>query len=81
MNPKLQKLRAELEKNTERIRTLQSRNTELKQQIQEMENIDIIGMVRESGLTPEDLAGLLAKIQESAQANEIKEKEESSSEA
>ena len=81
MNPKLQKLRAELEKNAERIRTLQSRNTELKQQIQEMENIDIIGMVRESGLTPEDLAGLLAKIQESAQANEIKEKEESSSEA
>ena len=81
MNPKLQKLRAELEKNTERIRTLQSRNTELKQQIQEMENIDIIGMVRESGLTPEDLAGLLAKIQESAQANETKEKEVSSSEA
>ena len=53
----------------------------MKQQIQEMENIDSIGMVRESGLTPEDLAGLLAKIQESAQANEIKEKEESSSEA
>ena len=33
MNPKLQKLRAELEKNTEKIEKLQSRNTELKKQI------------------------------------------------
>ena len=47
MNPKLQKLRAELEKNTEKIEKLQSRNTELKKQIQELENIDIIYMVRE----------------------------------
>ena len=31
MNPKLQKLRAELEKNTERIARLQARNGELKQ--------------------------------------------------
>lgn len=81
MNPKLQKLRAELEKNTERIRTLQSRNTELKQQIQEMENLDIIGMVRDSGLAPDALADLLAKIQASPNPAEIKEKEESSSEA
>lgn len=81
MNPKLQKLRAELEKNMEKIGRLQSRNTELKQQIQEMENLDIIGMVRQSGLTPEELSGLLAKIQKSATASEIKEKEESSSEA
>lgn len=81
MNPKLQKLRAELEKNTERIRTLQSRNTELKQQIQEMENIDIIYMVRECGLTPEALSGLLAKVQAAPNAAETKEKEESSSEA
>ena len=47
MNPKLQKLRAELDKNTEKISKLQSRNAELKKQIQELENIDIIGMVRE----------------------------------
>ena len=36
MNPKLQKLRAELEKNTEKIEKLQSRNTELKKHIQEL---------------------------------------------
>ena len=62
MNPKIQKLRGELEKNTEKISKLQARNTELKQQIQELENLDIIGMVRESGVTPEKLAAMLASI-------------------
>ena len=37
MNPKITKLRAELEKNTERIARLQTRNGELKRQIQELE--------------------------------------------
>ena len=76
MNPKLQKLRAELEKNTEKISKLQSRNAELKKQIQELENIDIIGMVRECGLSPEALSGLLAKVQASPKAVETKEKED-----
>lgn len=62
MNPKIQKLRGELEKNTEKISKLQVRNTELKQQIQELENLDIIGMVRESGVTPEKLAAMLESI-------------------
>lgn len=44
MNPKIAKLRAELEKNTERIARLQARNGELKQQIQELENLDIVSM-------------------------------------
>ena len=81
MNPKLQKLRAELEKNTEKIEKLQSRNTELKKQIQELENIDIIYMVRECGLSPEALSGLLAKVQASPRATETKEKEDASIEA
>ena len=46
MNPKIQKLRAELNKNNEKISKLQSRNTEIKQQIRELEDTDIIGMVR-----------------------------------
>ena len=50
MNPKIAKLRAELEKNTERITRLQARNGELKQQIQELENLDIVSMVRECGM-------------------------------
>ena len=63
MNPKIAKLRAELEKNTERIARLQARNGELKQQIQELENLDIISMVRECGMTPEQLSALLEKLQ------------------
>ena len=78
MNPKLQKLRAELEKNTEKISKLQFRNAELKKQIQELENIDIIYMVRECGLTPEALSGLLAKVQAVPNAAETKEKEDAS---
>ena len=81
MNPKLQKLRAELEKNTEKIEKLQSRNTELKKQIQELENINIIYMVRECGLTPEALSALLAKIQAAPKAANTKEKEDASIEA
>lgn len=81
MNPKLQKLRAELEKNTEKISNLQSRNAELKQQIQELENIDIIGLVRECGLSPEALSGLLAKVQAAPNAADTKEKEDASIEA
>ena len=81
MNPKLQKLRAELEKNAEKISKLQSRNAELKKQIQELENIDIIYMVRECGLTPEALSGLLAKVQAAPKAAETQEKEDASIEA
>ncbi len=75
MNPKTQKLRAELEKNTEKISKLQARNTEIKQQIQEQENLEILGMVRERGLTPDMLAGVLASIQP-ASDNNIEKKEE-----
>ena len=63
MNPKIAKLRAELEKNTEKITRLQARNAELKQQIQELENLDIINMVRECGMTPDQLSAFLEKLQ------------------
>ncbi len=74
MNPKTQKLRAELEKNTEKIGKLQARNAEIKQQIQEQENLEILGMVRERGLTPDMLAGVLASIQPASE-NETMRKE------
>lgn len=63
MNPKIAKLRAELEKNTEKITRLQTRNAELKQQLQELENLDIISMVRECGITPDQLSAFLEKLQ------------------
>ncbi len=76
MNPKTQKLRAELEKNTEKISKLQARNAEIKQQIQEQENLEILGMVRERGLTPDMLAGVLASIQPVGDNDSEKKEEE-----
>ena len=49
MNPKIMKLRGELEKNKGKISDLQGRNRELEKQIRELEDTDIIGMVRENG--------------------------------
>lgn len=69
MNPKIQKLRAELDKNNEKIVKLQSRNTEIKKQIRELEDTDIIGMVRAKGLTMEEFAAFLHQIQSVPKSN------------
>ena len=50
----------------------------IRNMIQELENIDIIGMVRECGLSPEALSDLLAKVQAAPNAAETKEKEDAS---
>ena len=60
MNPKIEKLKAERSRNTEKISDLQNRNRKLSEQITKLENNDIIGMVREIGMTPERLAALLS---------------------
>ena len=44
MNPKIMKLRGELEKNKGKISDLQGRNRELEKQIRELEDTDIIGI-------------------------------------
>lgn len=59
MNPKITKLRAELQKNKAKVSDLQAKNRELEKQIRELENIDIVGMVRERGLTMEQFIELL----------------------
>lgn len=59
MNPKINKLRAELEKNNEKMEKLQVRNAELQQQLQEAENMEILGMVRACGMTVEEIVQLL----------------------
>ena len=81
MNPKIIKLKAERAKNDEKIAALRSRNRELDESIVELENTDIIGMVRESGFTPEQLARLLQSIRQGqfpapeAERNETEEKQ------
>ena len=63
MNPKIMKLRGELEKNKSKISDLQGRNRELEKQIRELEDTDIIGMVRENGMTMEQFAELFRRMQ------------------
>ncbi len=64
MNPKAEKWKAEIEKNEEKIRILQERNRALQDRITETENLEIIGTVRESGITPEKLAELISVLRE-----------------
>ena len=61
MNPKIKKLKAEKEKNLRRIADMTARNTEIDAQVTELENLDIIGMVRDNEITPEMLAELLRR--------------------
>ena len=76
MNPKIEKLKAERSRNTEKISDLQNRNRKLSEQITKLENNDIIGMVREIGMTPEQLAALLSgKTADSSATDEYEETE------
>ncbi|MCD7711361.1 MAG: DUF4315 family protein [Lachnospiraceae bacterium] len=64
MNPKIEKLRTERSKNEAKIATLQARNKEIDGQITALENTDIIGLVRASGMTPEQLADFMRTMRE-----------------
>ena len=65
MIAKIVKLKTEREKNRDKISELQARNKELDGEITELENTDIVGMVRELGLTPESLGQLLKNLKKS----------------
>lgn len=59
MNPKVAKLKEEREKNVSKIASLQARNKKIDAEILSLENTDIIGMVREEGLSPDMLYELI----------------------
>ena len=59
MNPKIKKIDKEYEKNAEKITELQAHQRELEKQRMELENLDIIGLVRGMGLSPDQLAALI----------------------
>ena len=61
MNPKIKKLKAEKEKNLRRIADMTARNTEIDAKVTELENLDIIGMVRDNEITPEMLAEIIRR--------------------
>lgn len=62
MNPKIIKLKAERAKNDEKIAALRSRNRELDESIVELENTDIIGLSRATGMSMEELAQFLTQL-------------------
>ena len=64
MNPRIPKLREEHKKNADRIDSLTTRNQEIERKITELENTDIIGLVRQSNLTLDQVAALLESIKE-----------------
>ncbi len=76
MNKKIQKLRAERAKNDEKVAELLARNKEIDDEIMELENTDIIGIVRESGLTPDELAELIQKMKSNPASALMKEGEQ-----
>jgi len=59
MNAKLAKIIAEYEKNAAKISELQARQKELDKQRTELENLDIIGLVRSMGVSADGLAALI----------------------
>ena len=59
MNPKIVKINEEHAKNDAKIAKLQARNRELEKQRLEIENTDIVGLVRSVGLTTEQLASII----------------------
>ena len=60
MNKQLIKLRADNTKDQEKVERLLSRIRQRDQKIEELENLDIVGMVRLVGMTPEQLAEVLS---------------------
>lgn len=62
MNQKIQKIVTEIEKVKSRIATQQARLRELEQQKTELENTEIVGMVRGLEVTPEELATIIQAI-------------------
>ena len=59
MNPKILKLREEHQKNKAKITELSARNRELERRIRELENTDIIGIVRAQGMSLEEFSALM----------------------
>ena len=70
MNPKIAKVRSRLQRNNEKIAALQEENQSLQKELTSLENLDIIGMVREIGMTPDQLTELLAGFAPKSDAKE-----------
>lgn len=76
MNERIVKLRADYAKNEDKIAALQTKNKKLAEKIRQLENTEIIGAVRNSGLTIDELLSLLGKTVKAPETNiELEEKD------
>ena len=62
MNMRIEKLKEEYERNENKIAYLQAKNKKLAEKIRQLENDDIVGAVRNSGVTIDELLRLLGRI-------------------
>ena len=76
MNPRIEKLKEERNKLAARIESLQERLKATDEQILKLENTDIVGIVRENGLTIDQLADLLELLEQKPTAKISEEREE-----
>ena len=77
MNPKFKKIDAEYAKNAAKISALQDRQKELEKQRRELENLDIVGLVRSMGMTAEELSVLMKASRENRPVSDQNKQEES----
>lgn len=81
MNGKLQKVMAEIEKVKAKIAAQQTHLRELEQQKTELENTEIVGMVRGLDVAPEELAAFIKAFRSStAGTPDFMEKEDEENE-
>lgn len=64
MNPRITKLRKEQQKVRDKIAALQVKDKELDKEIRDLENMDIVGLVRAEGLTLEGFTELMQQLRE-----------------
>lgn len=63
MNERITKLKKDYAKNEGKIASLQSKNKRLAEKITQLENAEIIGAVRTSGFSIDELLSLLGKTE------------------
>lgn len=77
MNARVVRLKEEYERNTGKIVSLQAKNKKLAEKIKELENIEILGIVKASGLSIDELMSLLGKNDEAPTTkNDLEEKDD-----
>lgn len=81
MNPKIQKFRDERSKNDQKLAALKEKNRGLDEKIMKLENAEIIGIVRERKITPEELHAMLAHMAGEAPYPEFEDRAEENEEA